>query len=181
MSHYAYELKEATTFVNEKDFDKILVKIKEEVSAVKWQGYGWRNEVLNASRLEDVVGEFNILLMHEGNGYFRPIINDVYVSNFFSYLIDIVAPYMTDGEIVVNDEYDDVTIAFKDHVAVITRGEIKKGITIELATEKPSENTWSYPVEEITYIFEQIEDGTRVNGETFYLYNGRLYESYETK
>jgi hypothetical protein len=54
-------------------------------------------------------------------------------------------------------------------------------IKIINTTEKPSENTWSYPLEEISYIFEQIEDGTRENRETFYLYEGRLYESYETE
>lgn len=54
-------------------------------------------------------------------------------------------------------------------------------IKIINATEKPSEKTWNYPLEEISYIFEQIEDGTRENGETFYLYEGRLYEGYETE
>ena len=57
----------------------------------------------------------------------------------------------------------------------------KELVKIILATEKPSENTWSYPIEEISYIFEQIKDGTRESGEVFYLYNGRLYESYETE
>ena len=55
------------------------------------------------------------------------------------------------------------------------------GIVIELITEKPSDNTWSYPLDELEYIFEQIKDGDRENGETFYYYNGRLYESYETE
>ena len=54
-------------------------------------------------------------------------------------------------------------------------------IKIINTTEKPSEKTWSYPLEEISYIFEQIEDGTRESGETFYLYEDRLYESYETE
>lgn len=54
-------------------------------------------------------------------------------------------------------------------------------INIKEATETPSENTWSYPLEEMQYIFDQIMDGTRENGETFLLYNGRLYESYETQ
>lgn len=55
------------------------------------------------------------------------------------------------------------------------------GIVIELITEKPSDNTWSYPLDELEYIFEQIKDGDRENGETFYLYDGRLYENYETE
>ena len=54
-------------------------------------------------------------------------------------------------------------------------------ITIEFVTEKPSNNTWSYPIDEFEYILEQINDGDRENGETFYYYNGRLYESYETE
>ena len=54
-------------------------------------------------------------------------------------------------------------------------------IIIKEATEVPSKDTWSYPIEEMSYIFDQIMDGTRENGETFLLYNGRLYESYETE
>ena len=54
-------------------------------------------------------------------------------------------------------------------------------IIIKEATEIPSKETWSYPLEEMSYIFDQIMDGTRENGETFLLYNGRLYESYETE
>ena len=57
---------------------------------------------------------------------------------------------------------------------------MKPTITIECVDKEPSERTWSYPIEELDYIFEQIADGTRDNGETFYLYDGRLYESYET-
>lgn len=54
-------------------------------------------------------------------------------------------------------------------------------INIHEATTVPSENTWSYPLEEIQYIFDQIMDGTRENGETFVLYAGRLYEMEETQ
>lgn len=54
-------------------------------------------------------------------------------------------------------------------------------ITIKLTTEKPSENTWSYPITELDYILNQIKEGDRENGEVFYFYDGRLYESYETE
>lgn len=54
-------------------------------------------------------------------------------------------------------------------------------INIREATEIPSKNTWSYPLEEMQYIFDQIMDGTRENGETFILYAGRLYEMEETQ
>lgn len=59
---------------------------------------------------------------------------------------------------------------------------MKPRITIIKTDELPTreELTWSYPFEELDYIFEQIADGTRENNETFYLYDGRLYESYET-
>lgn len=57
---------------------------------------------------------------------------------------------------------------------------MKSTITIEHVDTRPSGSRWSYPMEELDYIFEQITDGTRDNGETFYLYDGRLYESYET-
>ena len=54
-------------------------------------------------------------------------------------------------------------------------------INIIEATTEPSKKTWSYPLEEMSYIFDQIMDGTRENGETFILYNGRLYEMEETQ
>ena len=59
---------------------------------------------------------------------------------------------------------------------------MKPQITIvkvdELSTRE--EYTWSYPVTEIDYILEQIENGDRLNNDVFCLYNGRLYETYET-
>lgn len=114
MGHYAYELKEATTTINKENFNEVLSKIKEEVGTDRWSCYGWRQDVLEAETLEDVAKVFNIQLVDEGDDNYRPYINDVYVSNFFKYLINIVAPYMTDGEIQVDDEYDTVTIKFED-------------------------------------------------------------------
>lgn len=57
---------------------------------------------------------------------------------------------------------------------------MKPTIKIEYVDKKPGENHWSYPLNELDYIIEQIKDGTRTNEETFYYYDGRLYESYET-
>ena len=114
MGTYAYELKEATTFINKENFEQVLFEIKLEVETSQWAGYGWRDHVLDAKTLEDVAKIFGIQLIDEGDGNYRPVINDVYVSQFFDYLIDIVAPYMSDGEIQVNDGYDVVIIEFKD-------------------------------------------------------------------
>lgn len=46
-------------------------------------------------------------------------------------------------------------------------------IKIELATEQPMEDDlhWSYPISELDYLFETVEDE-----QTYLLYNGRLYE-----
>lgn len=55
-------------------------------------------------------------------------------------------------------------------------------ITIKKITEQPNEERfWSYPLEELPYIMEQIQNGDRENGCEFYLYNGRLYETEETE
>lgn len=121
MGHYAYELKEATTFINKENFNEVLEKIKEEVRTDKWSGYGWRDAVLNAETFEDVTREFGIELIDEGDGNYRPFVNGIYVSNFFKYLIDIVAPYMTDGEIQVDDEYSKVTVIFENGKAQILK------------------------------------------------------------
>lgn len=112
MSFYAYELKEATTYINKKVFSIVLEKIKQEVRKNKWKCYGWRKTVLDADTLEDVAKEFDIQLANEGDGYYRPVIDGTYISDFFDCLIEIVAPYMTEGEIVVNAEYDIVKIKF---------------------------------------------------------------------
>jgi hypothetical protein len=119
MGHYAYELKEATTFINEENFDEVLVKIIEEVATDKWKGYGWRDSVLNAVSFEDVAREFGIELIDERDGNYRPFINGVYVSSFFKYLIHIVAPYMSDGEMQVDDEYGVTIIVFENGEAQI--------------------------------------------------------------
>ena len=66
-------------------------------------------------------------------------------------------------------------------LAVEYEEKVKPNINIKEATEVPSKNTWSYPLEEMQYIFDQIMDGTRENGETFILYAGRLYEMEETQ
>ena len=114
MGYYAYELHKATTTMNKESFDEVLTKIKEEVGKDKWKGYGWRDSVLNAETFEEALEEFGILLEDEGNGNYRPVINDVYVSNFFESLAYIVAPYMTCGEIEVEHDYGAVTIVFED-------------------------------------------------------------------
>ena len=121
MGNYAYELKETTTTINKANFDEILAKIKEEVMLHLWWNYGWRENVLKAETLEDVTKEFGIELIDEGNGNYRPYINGIYVSNFFKYLVDIVAPYMTDGEIQVDDEYSKVTVIFENGKAQILK------------------------------------------------------------
>ena len=57
-----------------------------------------------------------------------------------------------------------------------------KIITSENISETINEEThWSYPLEEIPYLIEQIRDGDRENNETFVLYDGRLYETNETE
>lgn len=57
-----------------------------------------------------------------------------------------------------------------------------KYIVIKMVAKEPDERKfWSYPVEEISYIFEQIEAGSRENGCEFYLFNNRLYEAEETE
>jgi hypothetical protein len=74
-----------------------------------------------------------------------------------------------------DDEWEDVELEDDED------GDETPNINIKEATTVPSKNTWSYPLEEIQYIFDQIMDGARENGETFVLYAGRLYESYETQ
>ena len=54
-------------------------------------------------------------------------------------------------------------------------------IIITEINEEPNYKYWSYPLEEIPYIMEQIKDGDRENGYRFLLYNGRLYETEETE
>lgn len=58
----------------------------------------------------------------------------------------------------------------------------KAYIAIKQATERPDEQKfWSFPLEEVSFLLEQIEDGDRENGEEFLLYEGRLYETKETE
>ena len=114
MGYYANELREATTFINEESFSKVLTKIKEEVNTDRWKGFGWRDAVLKSETLEEALEEFSLQLEEVEEGNYRPVIHDVYVSFFFDYLIHIVAPYVTNGEIQVEHDYGSETIVFED-------------------------------------------------------------------
>lgn len=57
----------------------------------------------------------------------------------------------------------------------------KNFVQIVSVNDKPSNDTWSYPITELDYLIEQVENGERDKGDIFYLHEGRLYESSETK
>lgn len=54
-------------------------------------------------------------------------------------------------------------------------------IIITEVKEQPKGNRWSYPLTEIPYLMEQIEDCDRENRYEFLLYDGRLYETETTE
>ena len=110
MSTYVNELKKATTLVHEDNFKTILRKIKTEAAKSKWACYGWRNDILKSKNLRTALSIFGVKLADEGNGYYRPVIKDTYVSDAFETLITIAAPYMTEGEIVVDDGMYKITV-----------------------------------------------------------------------
>ena len=56
----------------------------------------------------------------------------------------------------------------------------KPQIIIEATTTEPELDVWSYPLSEMSYIMEQIENGDRENGYKFLFYGGRLYETDKT-
>lgn len=60
---------------------------------------------------------------------------------------------------------------------------MKPQITIIKTDKLPTreELTWSYPLDELDYILERVEDGDYEENElTFYLYKGELFECFET-
>lgn len=116
MSHYATEIKKATCYIHKSDFETVRKEIQSVVDRDGWLHYGWHDEVLKATTLEEILSEFNIRLVNEYGNYYRPVIEDVYVSSFFDTLIMIIGKYMTNGKIVVDDEYGIVTVKFKDGV-----------------------------------------------------------------
>lgn len=116
MSHYATEIKKATCYIHSSDFETVRKEIQSVVNRDGWSHYGWHDEVLKATTLEEILSEFDIRLVNEYGNYYRPVIEDVYVSNFFDALIQIVANYMTNGKIKVDDEYGIVVVKFKDGV-----------------------------------------------------------------
>lgn len=115
MSTHISECIEATTTMNKDDFDTVLANIKTAASLPKWKRYGWKDTVLEAKTFNDVMKEFNIGLVDMGNGNYRSVFNHVYVSDFFKDLLNIVTPYMTDGEIIVDDSYTITTITFNNN------------------------------------------------------------------
>lgn len=112
MSHYIYDLEDATTTINRKDFNTVLAAIKQEVKKPKWNSYGWKDDVLKAETLEEVAWIFDIGLCNVSDGNYRPVFAGTYASDFFKYLLEIVTPYMSTGKIVIADEYEKKLINF---------------------------------------------------------------------
>ena len=105
MSHYANEFREATCYINRADFVEAAAKIRGACQTEEWVGYGWRDDLLDAYDLFDVGNIFNIGFEPVYGNYYRPVIKDVYVSRFFDTMIKVVAPYMTNGIMEIDDEY----------------------------------------------------------------------------
>ena len=115
MSHYAKQIKKPTCYINSNDFEEVCLSIQDYIRrTTEWNCYGWHDSVLEAKSLLQLLECFGIELKHEYGNYYAPVIKNVYVSMFFAKLIEIVAPYMTKGKIVADDEYSIVTIKFKE-------------------------------------------------------------------
>lgn len=112
MSHYIYDLEDATTTINRKDFNTVLATIKQEVKKPKWNCYGWKDDVLKAEALENVAWIFDIGLCDVSDRNYRPVFDGTYASDFFKYLLEIVTPYMSTGKIVIDDGYVKKSIDF---------------------------------------------------------------------
>ena len=112
MSHYIYDLEDATTTINRKDFNTVLAAIKQEVKKPKWNSYEWKDDVLKAETLEEVAWIFDIGLCNVSDGNYRPVFAGTYASDFFKYLLEIVTPYMSIGKIVIADGYGKKLINF---------------------------------------------------------------------
>ena len=111
MSSYINEIKEATTFIHKDNFKTILHKIKIEAAKSKWACYGWRNDILKSKNLRTALSIFGIKLADEDNGYYRPVIQNTYVSDVFEALTAIATPYMTEGEMVVDDGINKIIVS----------------------------------------------------------------------
>ena len=112
MSHYATDIKKATCYMHIDDMEEVLGEIWETVKT--WNHYGWQSNVLEALTLPEALREFDIGIEHVYGNYYRPIFDETYCSAFFRELADIVAPYMTNGQIVVDNEYGIMTVGFED-------------------------------------------------------------------
>ena len=112
MSHYIYDLEDATTTINRKDFNTVLAAIKQEATQPKWTRHGWKDDVLKAEILEKVAWIFDIGLCNVSDGNYRPVFDGTYASDFFKYLLEIVTPYMSNGKIIIADEDGKKSIDF---------------------------------------------------------------------
>ena len=112
MSNYIFELEPATCAVKKNEIEAFAKAIKEAVSDSRWDHYGWKPNIMKAKDLYDIAKEFDIELIDEGDGTLRPYFNSTYQSGFFEDLTKIAAPFMTDGEIFINNEYSDIRIEY---------------------------------------------------------------------
>ncbi len=118
MSRYVTETKATTAAVNQDHFPVILAALKER--ARDFNGYSWQEDFLKAPDLFAALLEFGIFLESAGEGYYKPVIDDVYVSAFAKDIIRIFAPY-TIGEIHLTDGLYDIAIVYTNDGYLIKR------------------------------------------------------------
>lgn len=104
MSNYMYDIKPSTAGFKEESKVAMCDAIRKAASDPEWDHYGWANCYRNAERLEDQLNEFGITLREEDDLLFFEF-NDVYESAFFQTMMKTIAPFMSDGVMLIDNEY----------------------------------------------------------------------------
>ena len=114
MGFYITSIGESTTGYKEADADKIFQAIESAAWDEKWDHYGWANKVRGAFNLDDIFNKaFGIKMRKEDDVTYLEF-EEVYESDFFDSMFDIMAPYMTSGVMYLDKEYTEVALTFEE-------------------------------------------------------------------
>lgn len=118
MSQYLTDVKPATCRIEKRNAQTLAEVLKAAAKNHAYDHYGWQSSMINAETLDDIAQIFDIKLIDEGDDL-RPMLKNTYYSDFFRDISTFIAPFVTNGQIVVhNNENREIKLTYRNHVLI---------------------------------------------------------------
>ena len=124
MATYFNEVSPATTSIEVKNIPVVAGKVKASMLAYKYaEQCEYYSALKNATSVKDIFDIFNIKFELKDNRFY-PVIKDIEVRAGYKTLLENIAPYMNDGNLIAKDDYHVYTIKFSGGKITGTRRSI---------------------------------------------------------